>query len=293
MTDSISYNSILFDTTSAVDFGMYLVTRDFFEALPTFTYSTTPPAELVYHIWTSAMNQPWDNITKEDCYSIFSAPYLHDYMNVILVTNVSSATYEKSWLANTAQLANTAGLINEAGSSVWLCGSRNCKPDMSLVKSWNVSFTVNVPQKDAFSPFLKSTHYGTQIAFVKYCIAEPTQPSCTMELSPQLLVAAIVCNVVKVAILILLLCSTFTPLVTIGDAIASYIDEPDPSTKDLGAISARDLYKNPEPGFASIHNSRLIAVGLHRRYRKKSWRNQKAKYFSGATSSRWKWTLCL
>ena len=229
-------------------------------------HSAIPPSDLRYQIWERAVNQPWENITKEECYITFSAYYVHDYKNVILVTNISSLSYGTSWLARTTQSSPDA-------ADEWPCGSPFCPPNTPLAANWRSSFTVNIPD-----------YSRTRTAFVQYCISESIQPSCAVELSPQLLIVAIVCNVIKVVILVLLLCSTFKPMVTIGDAIASYIDEPDPSTQDWGAISARDLYKHREPEFAPIYNPRLNTFETHRSYRKKSWRNRRSKYFSGAVA---------
>ncbi|KIK55861.1 hypothetical protein GYMLUDRAFT_133161, partial [Collybiopsis luxurians FD-317 M1] len=69
---------------------------------------------------------------------------------------------------------------------------------------------------------------------VNYCISHPVVPRCQLEFNLPLLVIVIVFNIVKVICMALATGrNNDKPLVTIGDAIASFIDDPDPHTKDM------------------------------------------------------------
>ncbi|KAI1802808.1 hypothetical protein F4811DRAFT_563008 [Daldinia bambusicola] len=98
---------------------------------------------------------------------------------------------------------------------------------------WNVSHFS--PEKD----------YGFNRNFsrtaVKYCLAEPRSRACKVGISNVLLMLVIVCTIIKV-----IQCSIIIwklpqqSLVTPGDAIASFITEPDPCTIGLGTLDVVD-----------------------------------------------------
>ena len=77
---------------------------------------------------------------------------------------------------------------------------------------------------------------------VDYCLVQQTPEHCHVGVALDLLIAVLVCNFVKALCLYWSLhkvCSN--PLLTIGDAIASFLEAPDASTVGYGAISATDM----------------------------------------------------
>ncbi|KAI0388611.1 hypothetical protein F5Y17DRAFT_452151 [Xylariaceae sp. FL0594] len=82
---------------------------------------------------------------------------------------------------------------------------------------------------------------------VDHCLAHPIQTKCKIGLSPLLLLAVTVCVIVKSATAILVtlvLCRRKqVPLVTLGDAIESFIGKPDPVTIGYCTVSQAELRK--------------------------------------------------
>ncbi|KAI0376668.1 hypothetical protein F5Y04DRAFT_273630 [Hypomontagnella monticulosa] len=76
------------------------------------------------------------------------------------------------------------------------------------------------------------------------CLAEPIENICHVALSPTLLMAVTICVAIKTCTAILvttvLLYQKQTPLVTLGDAIASFIEKPDPTTANLCTFDQDD-----------------------------------------------------
>ncbi|KIK55865.1 hypothetical protein GYMLUDRAFT_133530, partial [Collybiopsis luxurians FD-317 M1] len=69
---------------------------------------------------------------------------------------------------------------------------------------------------------------------VNYCISQPVEPRCQLEFDLPLLAVVIVFNIVKVICMALAAGKiNDKPLVTIGDAIASFTDDPDPHTRGM------------------------------------------------------------
>lgn len=84
---------------------------------------------------------------------------------------------------------------------------------------------------------------------IDYCLARKTDPHCKLQVSTYIVAVATVCSLLKAAAMFGTLC--FHPeqtLVTVGDAISSWLDNPDPATTNrclLGAkfiVCERDAY---------------------------------------------------
>lgn len=81
---------------------------------------------------------------------------------------------------------------------------------------------------------------------IDHCLSQKTAPRCKLQFSTQILIAVIVCNAVKsAAMLWTLYRQREVTLVTVGDAIASWLDVPDETTKGRCLNSKKDLQKGP------------------------------------------------
>ncbi|KAI0100684.1 hypothetical protein F4776DRAFT_649322 [Hypoxylon sp. NC0597] len=115
------------------------------------------------------------------------------------------------------------------------------------VPDWKYSFL----DYDATS-LLNSTAYyssalqpGAMDLSIKYCLAEPLDRVCHIALSPTLLMGVTICVIVKsctaVLVTIVSIRQKQTPLVTPGDAMASFIEKPDPVTAGLCTFGQGDV----------------------------------------------------
>lgn len=91
-----------------------------------------------------------------------------------------------------------------------------------------------VPRADALQPLA-----------VKYCLAQNLDQQCGVGLSNQILLAVVLCVLVKTAtcavVLLVIFKEVSQPLVTVGDAIESFIISPDQSTYGLGLVEDPDI----------------------------------------------------
>ncbi|KAF7198361.1 hypothetical protein HII31_00100 [Pseudocercospora fuligena] len=77
---------------------------------------------------------------------------------------------------------------------------------------------------------------------IDYCLSQITPSHCELQFSVQILVAVIVMNIMKsIAMFVTLYKQKDATLVTIGDAVASYLDEPDDLTKGRCLMSRKDI----------------------------------------------------
>ncbi|XXH02828.1 hypothetical protein Hte_009215 [Hypoxylon texense] len=90
---------------------------------------------------------------------------------------------------------------------------------------------------------------------IKYCLAEPLDRICHVALSPTLLIGVTVCVIAKTCTAILVTVTLIrqrqTPLVTLGDAMASFIEKPDPISAGLCTFGQNDVRKASKDEHAS------------------------------------------
>ena len=123
---------------------------------------------------------------------------------------------------------------------------------------------------------------------VDYCLAQPAPQRCELDLSIGILAFVIVCNVAKITCFFYTLSlDKFEPLITIGDAIKSFLANPDHTTSSLGLLDAHAvrmgqlvLAKSEDGLFANQ------TLGLLSQHSRRRWRWSKA-----ASRSRWVLTL--
>jgi hypothetical protein len=113
---------------------------------------------------------------------------------------------------------------------------------------------------------------------VAYCLAERVPQLCKVQSSLHIAVVVICLNLFKAAIMLYLATQTKeTPFMTVGDAIASYIEVPDAETKDMCLVSKADLEKQPA---LWIKGGRVTSPGRQR-------------LFTAASKQRWIFCISL
>lgn len=93
---------------------------------------------------------------------------------------------------------------------------------------------------------------------VNYCMAEHVDQVCHVGISNVLLLAVTTCVLVKtitaIIVTVVLARRDQAPLVTLGDAIVSFIERPDPATVGMCTIAQRDIRQH-----LSVSHSALLA----------------------------------
>ena len=207
------------------------------------------------------------NLSNSDCIDAFGSTFVSNYLRVAIIVEGAASN-------GTIINRYTHSITSVPSDLSWLCGSypgSDCdfspgKPDRS---NWVFA-----------NPIDKSLPVTA-----KYCLAQPVIPSCTVELFPGLLYTVIICNIIKAICFICLIFTRFDPLITMGDAIASFLERPDPTTAGLGAMSARDV------------RGKWIVAGKGTEYweelnKDRVWKNKRYYWFSGASPLRWLGVLC-
>ncbi|PVH88350.1 hypothetical protein DL98DRAFT_648494 [Cadophora sp. DSE1049] len=193
----------------------------------------------------------WDNLSSSDCAHLYTNTMMTTHRSLILVAPTSTE-YDR-----------LPGKWRLTGNYVWMCdrpGKKYHEKDRDDANG--VAENICRPSKAKFG--LRASEVPP--AETEYCLAEPFPEDCKLEFSVALLAVVIVANAIKVAAMIALFFQVGKPsLITIGDAIASFLERHDIHTRDL---STHDFtfFKKPWP----VLSQRYPIPWSRRRHRRKN-----------------------
>lgn len=153
---------------------------------------------------------------------------MSDYGNLLVVTNASVPQGHDS-LLHAMYVLGTEDPIWICSSSTYTYASCDYANAIANADSWQQNGTTR-PDRN----------FPDHTYSVEYCLAQPTPELCSVGVATSLLVVVLACNIIKAVCLFWTWRMTkLNPLVTIGDAISSFLEHPDETTKDCGVLEAR------------------------------------------------------
>lgn len=185
----------------------------------------------------------YKNISTATCFNEYNSQYISDLGNLFIVQDAPTIWRNQSawmfkqngtqreWVAFSSNAKNESGVyypyLNSSfpfesspdvyPSNGWRCRSR-------AVGSCNIDDTWEVPKnRSDWKPY-DST--------VSYCMVEQVDTFCKLQFSFPIAISVVVSNFIKAVCIAITLFfyRTHVPLVTIGDAVASFLERPDPET---------------------------------------------------------------
>ena len=162
----------------------------------------------------------------------------------------------------------------------WVCDETTtqdqCQRNPPNPSNW--TFSYNYTGVNAQSP---ENH---DLTLVSYCLGSKVQARCTVELIPTFLYIVIACNAIKAVALFCMVYLKLDPLLTIGEAVGSFLDSPDPTTEGSGALSAKDVHGK----FHIASDGQYYLVELNQG---QAYASGRRLWFYGASPYLWTFTL--
>ncbi|KIX96455.1 uncharacterized protein Z520_07721 [Fonsecaea multimorphosa CBS 102226] len=275
------YNSAMFASLSAKEYSVLVVSPDFIDG------TNTGFVDPVAHVWNTddvrATNESvaiirkvmntFERLDVSECVTAYAQQVVSSRRDLIVVVDAPSYDVKycpSAYTSLTCFYANpnvTNSIIqiysSEYGnwiyastSYAWMCADyvSGCG-DPAVTKSMKTSWTLyDYP--------------------VDYCLSERVQEDCTFRMSVPIMLIVCVCNITKLVCLVLaLLLIKEAPLLTIGDAVASFMRNKDPNTTNMALV--------PRSEFDQKSNWKPKSL---------PYDNPRRRYFSSASS--WKWWIC-
>jgi hypothetical protein len=184
-----------------------------------------------------------NRLTKLDplsCVETYYELYLSKFRNVLLVTDDSSfnKTAAVPYRGDRGISDGPCGAIQEFQ---WICEQYqhprrteygdDCETHCELLRDTVINNITN------WRPTGNS---------IKYCLAQPSEEHCKLRFTPVIAGIVILLNLTKgITLLYLALSSTKDPLLTLGDAISSFLKCPDSQTDDMCLVSKAEIVDQP------------------------------------------------
>ena len=223
----LMYNSAVFTTLSTHEYNAFLVQRNFLTGAPfdISHFSRFSPRIGVNNTNKGNLNQiesiahalqddqrSLQKLANRDCKRTYAAEFVSSHANVLVV----SSDLELELFGNSS-ISDVWSSQSEGAASVspWFCGGDSCDANsITEEATWGLCGYENgvCPR-------------------IEYCLSQTVEEHCKLQFSGAIMMVVIGCNLCKMAIMGYIAWKRpLEPLVTVGDAIASFLDEPDPTT---------------------------------------------------------------
>jgi hypothetical protein len=168
--------------------------------------------------YTDFLGNNSEKLEIRDCVNAYAQNFVTSRSNVLLISgNVTKETSKVMTPEEQPVFTDTFS---------WVCDTSfvNC------TKTGVAAFNATLP----WNPLNASN--------IEYCLSEIRPEHCRLDFNLHIIVIVLVANLVKAVIMCFVaFWMRESPLMTLGDAVASFLDEPDPSTDNMCLISKADI----------------------------------------------------
>lgn len=211
-------------------------------------------------------------LSQQDCLDKYAQNFQTSHGSLLLVVSNSTPGFVNGPTLDFEAKEQPIMEPGEACASpfTWICNAKY-EPSSWCRESCNEYLPQFQTNPDKWDPFGKG---------IEYCMSEKIEQRCRLKYSVHLVVVVVVIGFLKAAaMLYIALWVHDTPIMTIGDAVSSFLAAPDPATKGMCLLSKSD--------FTKLGNS--TASG----YRGTGWnappqafKKNRARHFSAASYKR-------
>ncbi|OCL09335.1 hypothetical protein AOQ84DRAFT_431347 [Glonium stellatum] len=268
------FNSAVFPNLQANQYSVLPATEDFLNGaawnasglIDVATNTSESIVKAAEQFRTNLMKHSnYKNMSTADCFHAYSNQYISEIGDALLIQEAviwrSPDTWRPqwanhsgnyTWVRHSTSFPRPLNYDDElpftSSPSVYPSNGWRC-PSRSLTNC-TASSAVEVPSPDVWAP------YGSP---VKYCLVEEVPERCELQLSFNIVTSVIICNIIKATCMWLTLWRHRKPgLVTLGDAIASFLDDPDPETEGR-CLHSKELFQ-AEWQWERHHNREEITI---------------------------------
>ncbi|OCT55026.1 hypothetical protein CLCR_02775 [Cladophialophora carrionii] len=286
----LMYNSAFYKSLSTNDYNLLFVTPDFVEGgaigpLKETLYNQNNAYAIDPHdVQSSVLDDPdsWERLDKKACINAYATNFLDNRRTLVLVA--SNSTGQK----NESVLDTRLYLFSPDLGLDWICTS-----DPYMTNKIG-------PLADPIDRMLPCETYVDRVKAiadqwqpygydVQYCLSQRVPGRCSYSGNVPIVAVVVVCNVIKVVVMLFVaLRLEDHPLITVGDAVESFLNENDRTTVGLCLLSKKDVTR-------STHSRKSWSVHGQEKYgdaaRGKLARRQTKRWAAAASGMRWSLTI--
>ncbi|EEP76049.1 predicted protein [Uncinocarpus reesii 1704] len=224
-----SFNSAVFSSLSAHQYSVLTVAADYASnANWTANESSVSPLERGRIAKIQQGYAYYQRLERDMCVSEYGKQYLTSRRNVILVATETDA--DSKMILDYQYVTPKWDPWNMKDSFNWICGN------------------VDAPHCDINAVLGSSNWTVAGNTPVDYCLGEVVPEQCRIYFSSAVMIGVIIANFAKfISLWVAALKYTKPTLVTMGDAITSFLKSPDPWTLGMCFVQKEDLRASSEP----------------------------------------------
>lgn len=222
------YNSAVFSSLCTRRYNIFVVSSDFFDGASFYNLGLAENMTEPEYLLSSMMETLGDyqenqtamvKLEDKACLEIYTAPIVSTNSDVVLVSTSSDPN-------------NSLLYFDLDQDSQLVIGSYHCslpflpRCDPSDVIAYGQNWTIQFAQSS-------EPRTGNYIdAGIQYCLSKQVEEHCKIQFSLPIMISVIICNLIKtICMSIVVWKQDPEPLVTLGDALASFLDWPDLTTE--------------------------------------------------------------
>lgn len=201
----------------------------------------------------------YQRLDPTKCITEYGVDFLSDRRHVMVVVSGSNST---------DSLLGTLDWSYEYPQNSWVCGAYLLSDNKTLETQSIQDFDCSIHVA------LSGENYPWFVAnqTVDHCLSEPVQDVCRLQFAVPIMGAVLTCNLVKMVCMIAtLIASRSDTLVTLGDALSSFLTDPDVTTKGMCITTKKGIERGTWPA----------------RMSPKEWLNERHFRFEAVGARRW------
>ncbi|KAG0126946.1 hypothetical protein HOY82DRAFT_626469, partial [Tuber indicum] len=169
----------------------------------------------------SARNQSYEDLTPAKCIKLYNSDFVSSHRNLFLITKDNPNTVHNNTVLYVNQLGTRRVMFNS-----WICGEKPYLRGLCNSKELSSNVSRGLPW------WMDLETYGE--VEISGCKTERTTEKCKVQLSLWIMTAVICCNVITACSMAIAVVRSREPtLVTLGDAVDSFLRMPDPTTTGM------------------------------------------------------------
>lgn len=222
--DMSRYNTAIFSSLTANAYKYVVVEESFLTSDKVYNEAEAH----INMLHEEALNGTLKQYSTEACMTAYAKQFVSQVRNVLLITHDSNSTED--------YLKTAAWRSYQAIPYAWVCGDNF---STSPYKDRSTVCTLARAKEIA-----KNMSWKVLKHKIEYCMVEEVVEQCQLRFSLVIMIVVIIANLVKASVMFLTWWKFRTPtLVTIGDAVASFLDDPDLTTAGICLSTREDILK--------------------------------------------------
>lgn len=229
------YNSAVFSSLCTRQYSVFLVSSEFLDGAP---FNLTPLSD--FYGFSPNDSQYYNNILQncqknqtsivrlenKECVEIYTAPIISTNSDLVLVSNYSEPNNS---VINLELDISSGNVVPNIILGTVIGQSQGCLEIFNSNCTNPQDWLIGVPTTSSEEGLPPHGIVGTRI---QHCLSQRVEEHCKLQFSLAIMIGVIICNLIKTICM-----STIAwrqdpePLVTLGDAITSFLERPDVTTE--------------------------------------------------------------